>query len=574
MWNVNEKSIMESTRVTRAIPVVGDSAWVAERLQRLGVSLLRRANLNAGIELLRKAIGLDPRNANAQFNLGNALLQGGALADALSCYDRAIDVDGTFHDAKYNRALVLVKMERFHEALGDYDAVLHESPLHARAHANRGNVLRELKRYEEALDSYDSSLRLLPNNPEALCGRGAVLHDLLRYDEALQSYGRSLQLRPDYSEALSNRGATLRRLYRHQDALADHDHALFLKPRNIETLVNKGNVLREMGRVGEALQCFLDVQSIDPNANEGHMGEFFCRHLLGQLEISWRKYEWRTTGPKSPLQPRRFREPLWLGEFDLAGKVILLHAEQGYGDIVQFCRYAKKVSLLGATVLLEVPQTLEALLTSLEGVDRLVVRGADLPCFDCHCPLMSLPLVFETGLHNIPAEVPYLHCSEEKRSQWASRLGNKRGTRIGLAWSGNPDHDNDMNRSIALRDFAGLVSPGREFVCLQKEIRESDCATLGRLGTIRSYCDDLSDFCETAGLIANMDIVISVDTSIAHLAAAMGKPTWIMLPFNVEWRWLLDRDDSPWYPTVRLFRQTTPGDWHALVARLARNMPV
>ncbi|HSY29200.1 MAG TPA: glycosyltransferase family 9 protein, partial [Burkholderiaceae bacterium] len=280
----------------------------------------------------------------------------------------------------------------------------------------------------------------------------------------------------------------------------------------------------------------------------------------------------RPTSAQSHLFPRKFRRPLWLRKERLDGDTILLHGEQGYGDMIQFCRYVPLVAELGAKVLLEVPRPLARLMENLEGVDEVIVRGDQLPDFDYHCPLMSLPLAFDTRLETIPAKIPYLAANSGGRSVWQERLGDKSGPRIGIAWSGNPVHDNDRNRSIALDDFIEIVSESAQFVCLQKEVRPADHALLQQRSEILTFNEGVSDFQDTAELIANMDLVISVDTSVAHLAGAMGKPVWILLPFNVEWRWFLDRSDSPWYPTARLFRQQTPGNWKPVLAAIAREL--
>jgi len=544
----------------------------AERFHILGLAQLEKNRVALGIKLLHRSIEVKGDEAAVYFNLGNALCKINSLDEAIASFETALEIDASFTAARYNRAYVLVRLKRFDDALVDYNLVLLAQPEHAKAHLNRGNVLRELNRPQDALNSYERSLALMPTDPEALCGYGAALHDLGRYEEAVQRYTSALQLRPEYVDALSNRGASLRRLYRHTEALNDYECALTINPGNIATLVNKGNALRELCQVEEALHCFLAVQAIDPMCNEAHMGEFYCRHLLGEMKTSWEKYEWRRKDDQSPLARRQFSAPLWLGNFDVKGKVILLHAEQGFGDIIQFSRYSKLVSRLGAKVILEVPLAMERLLGKLEGVDQLIVRGAPLPHIDCQCPLMSLPLALGTTQESVPCDGPYLHCPQKIREAWRNRLVSGKGRRVGVAWSGNPAHDNDINRSISLQDFSELFSPAAQFCCLQKEIREGDLTVLRDIATVPSFCNNLTDFMETAGLIANMDLVVSVDTSVAHLAAAMGKPTWILLPFNVEWRWLLDRSDSPWYPTVRLFRQSIPGDWRHVITSVAHEL--
>ena len=263
---------------------------------------------------------------------------------------------------------------------------------------------------------------------------------------------------------------------------------------------------------------------------------------------------------------------MWLGDHAIAGKTVLLHAEQGFGDTVQFCRYAKLVAAQGATVLMEVQPPLKALLAKLEGVSQLLAYGEMLPAFDYHCPLLSLPLAFNTGIESIPAETPYLSPDPARIRQWEGKLGEKRLPRIGLVWSGRTDHKNDHNRSIPLADTAKLVSGHAELVSLQKEVRAADKLVLDIRQDIRHFGDELNDFADTAALVELMDVVITMDTAVAHVAGALGKPVWILLPFNPDWRWLLDRGDSPWYPTARLFRQPAIGDWDSVIQRVANEL--
>jgi hypothetical protein len=263
-----------------------------------------------------------------------------------------------------------------------------------------------------------------------------------------------------------------------------------------------------------------------------------------------------------------------LGEPAIAGKTVLLHAEQGYGDTVQFCRYAKRVAARGAAVVLEVPAALAALLAPLEGVHRLVVKGEALPVFDYHCPLLSLPLAFKTTLASIPAEIPYLRSDPIRVAHWRARLGPERRPRVGLVWSGSPGHKDDRDRSIPLAQVIELLSVPAQFVSLQKDVRSADRLILEGQGGVSHFGEALNDFADTAALIELMDVVIAVDTSVAHIAGAMGKAVWILLPRDPDWRWLLQREDSPWYPSARLFRQATAGDWAGVIRRVASALPV
>ena len=364
---------------------------------------------------------------------------------------------------------------------------------------------------------------------------------------ALASYDRALGLRPTYAQAHSNRGILLHEMRWMDAALASYDHALTLEPGLAEARYNRS----------------------------------MTRLALGDFTNGWIDHEWRWRLPDG--ERVRFEQAPWLGTEPLAGKVTFLHAEQGLGDVLQFCRYAKKVADLGATVILEVPEALSKLMLDLEGVSQVVARGEAPPPFDHHCPLMSLPLAFNTTLATIPAEVPYLRCSSDKVAAWQRRLGPKTRLRVGLVWSGGfrpeqpatwPVH---RRRNIPLAKFAPFKHPGIEFYSLQKgQPAESELSALTASSwagpRIVEYASEIKDFSDTAALIQNLDLVISVDTSTAHLAGALGKPVWILNRFDACWRWLVGRSDSPWYPTARLYTQASPGDWDGVIVHVTQDL--
>ena len=538
-------------------------------LHMLGVIALQSGNSQRGVELIGQALALDPLQADAHSNLGNGWLALGRPQEALACYEQALRLAPDSLDALNNRGNALRALARPQEALASYAEALRLRPGHADVIANRGNALLDLDRAEEALACYEEALRLRPDFADALNNRGIALRDLKRPQEALASYDRALRLRPDYAEALSNRGNLLLDLRRPQDALASFDLALRLKPDYGEALYNRGNALQALLRHEAALDSYAQALRLKPDYAEAHWNRSLSRLVLGDYERGFAEYEWRWKKKSPNPPPGPFKQPLWLGGEPLAGKTILLHAEQGLGDTLQFCRYVKQVAALGAEVVLEVQAALLPLLAGLAGAGRVVRRGEPLPAFDCHCPLLSLPLAFATRLDNIPAEAAYLQADPERAAAWRARLGGESGQpRIGLAWSGNPEHHNDHNRSIPLAEFARLAAGPGQFVSLQKQVREADLAALRERPDILHFGDELGDFADTAALVAHLDLVVAVDTSVAHLAAALGKPVWLLLPFNPDWRWLLGRDDSPWYPGMRLFRQAGLGDWGGVIDRV------
>jgi tetratricopeptide (TPR) repeat protein len=524
-----------------------------------------------------RAIAARPNYAEAHSNRGNALKELKRFGEALASYDRAITLRPDYAEAHSNRADALTALERFDEALGACDRALMLRPDFVEALANRGNALHELRRFGEALASHDRALMLRPDYAEAHSNRGNALHELKRFEEALASYDRALVLRPDFSEAHSNRGNALQELRRFEEAVASYDRALALRGDLAEAHSNRGNALKELARFDEALASYEAALAARPDFADAHFNEAMCRLLIGDLYRGWEKSEWRWETEQIRNGKRSFPQPLWLGSNEIAGKTILLHAEQGLGDTIQFGRYAPLVAARGARVILEVQRPLHDLMSTLSSAVQVVSSGDPLPDFDFHCPLLSLPLAFATQLDTIPSATRYLSADEGKTHAWRERLGRHDQPRIGLAWAGNPRKELpganriDGQRSIALDRLAPLFQvTACEFFSLQKgddAVRQLRDSALRQ--QVTDYTDDLHDFSDTAALIENLDLVISVDTSVAHLAGALGKPFWLLNRYNTCWRWLLGREDSPWYPTARLFRQDTTREWDPVIRRIA-----
>ena len=432
---------------------------------------------------------------------------------------------------------------------------------------NRGLALEKLQRPEDALGSFQQALVLNPGNAEACFNCANALHKLLRLEDALRLYDQAIALQADYAAAYSNRGTVLLEQNRLEEALSSYDTAIALNRENAETWFNRGCALQQLD---EAVTSYDQAIALKPDYADAYFNKALALLLGGQFRQGWELYEWRMQCEKLHAK-RSFPQARWTGAENLDGKTILLHGEQGLGDSIQFCRYANLVKQTGARVLLEVPRPLTALLKTLDGVDVVIEQGQPLPAFDYHCPLMSLPLAFRTELHTIPVAGPYLQSSANKRRQWQQRLGHKTRLRVGLVWRGSTVHKGDRARSLPLAEILPCLPPQLDYVSLQKEVREADQQPLHRSG-IRHYGEQLADFSDTVALCELLDIVVSVDTSVAHLAAALGKPTWILLPHAPDWRWLLDRSDSPWYPTARLYRQTRPADWGPVLERLSMDL--
>lgn len=432
----------------------------------------------------------------------------------------------------YDRANALEAQGQFAEALADFESLLLEKPDVALGWFQRGNILQRLERFGDAIMSYERALALDKALFEAWCGKGGALHRLDRFEEAVASYGRAIRLEPDYGEAFYNRGLSFTELGLYAEAISDYDRAVRL----------------------------------DAHADEARKNKAISLLVQGRLKEGWPLYEARARRKDERIAARS----QWQGQ-DISGKTLLLHHEQGLGDTIQFCRYARLCAARGAKVVMLVQTPLVGLLRQLAPEIRVIGPGELHPAFDFQCPMLSLPLAFATTLETIPANGPYLSADAAKMEEWRARLKPGAKPRIGIAWRGAPGHKNDARRSIPLEQWRGLLEANCDFIALQKEIEGADLDVAP--GRIAIFGGQQKDFSDTAAMIALTDLVVTVDTSIAHLAGAMGKPVFILLPFNPDWRWLLTRSDSPWYASATLFRQARIGDWAEVMERVKETLP-
>ncbi len=517
------------------------------------------------------AIACAQENAAAYSNRGISLQKLLRTNEALESYDLAIALQPDYADAHYNRGVTLQQIRRLDEALTSYDKAIAIKPQYANSYYNRGVVLQQMKQLEEALANYDIAITIDPKYADSYYNRGVVLQELNRIEEALNSYDKAIAAKPDHAAGYYNRGVMLQKLKRFEEALADYDHAIAMTPSHAEAYYNRGLTLQELRRLESAVVSYDNAIMIKPDYAEAYWNKSLALLLAGKFELGWALYEWRWTIDEIAKNKRSFKQPLWLGNEDIVGKKILLYTEQGLGDTIQFCRYAKLVKQKGATVILEVPQSLFGLLVGLDGVDELLEKGDDLPQFDYHCPLLSLPLAFRTRLDSIPSETPYIAGSARKLATWADIIGIKTRPRVGIVWSGSAIHKNDENRSLELRQILPYLPDCFEYFSLQKEIRDVDKEALAS-SSIHQYGEKLNDFADTAALCELMDLVISVDTSVAHLAGAIGKTTWILLPYARDWRWLLSFDHTPWYDAVELYGQEEDRQWAPVLNKVMRDL--
>jgi tetratricopeptide (TPR) repeat protein len=521
-------------------------------------------------ERYKRALVLKPDYAEAHMNLGNALQDLGRREEAVARYEHALALKSNYAEAHMNLGNALRCLGRPAEALAHCERSLACRPDYCEAHVGLGNALEDLGRFESAINEYRYALQLSSTHVGAHTNMANALHALDRSDEAIAHYLQALTINPDAVEAHVNLGNVLHDIGRVDEACLHYQRALALDPGYVEAHINFGALLETMDRPLEAMEQFEQALALTPAHAEAHVAKGLGLLRRGQFASGWQSYEWRWALKDFVQQKVHLSQPRWNGE-SLSGRRILLYAEQGLGDCLQFFRYIPLVIAAGGVIILEIPPALMRLGEALPGIEKLVVSGQPLPPFDCYCPLMSLPLPCATNYSTIPSEVPYLTVPHQAEQKASSYKWPAEGLRVGLVWAGNMKHKKDKSRSIPLTTFRSLFHlEGVHLFSLQigKPLEQLSGAT----GVIADLAPLISDMADTAAYVAQLDLVISVDTSVAHLAGALAKPIWILLAHHADWRWFTGRDHSPWYPTAKLFRQETPGNWNEVVDRVAEEL--
>jgi tetratricopeptide (TPR) repeat protein len=529
-------------------------------LDYFGVLAVQTGRLELAAGLLRRAIAGEPANAALWCNLGECLRKGGKYDEAIAALRESIRLNPDLAVAHNNLGTALGETLQLEAAVASYQRAIDLKPDYAPAHSNLGNALKDLGRLDHALAALHAAIALRPDDAESHNNLGVTLAAAGRTAEAIDAYGRAIARWPGYGNAWSNLGNALAAEGRHDEALAASGKAVELEPRNVQSHWNYAVIVLRSGDL-----------------------------LLGWQEYEWR---WRTQDyfprPSPRFHPPRVPTLHWTGGGGVAdadgkavsdptaaifGKTLFLHAEQGFGDTIHFCRYAPLAAARGARVILEVHPELHRLMQGLNGVETTIARGQTVPRFDLHCPLMSLPLAFRTTMQTIPADVPYLRPDAQLIERWSAIVGPRQGRlRVGLCWAGSPTHADDIDRSIALEQLAPLAGTDAIFFSLQKGPASAQAANPPAGMQLFDHTPRLEDFADTAALIANLDLVITVDTAVAHLAGAMGKPVWVLLRRLADWRWRDKGSETPWYPSMVLFRQEKRGDWGQVIARVARDL--
>jgi tetratricopeptide (TPR) repeat protein len=537
----------------------------AEAQFRAAAAPMQAGNLKRATAFLKRAIALDPKHLGAHNNLGIVHRMAGRTDAAIASFARALALDPAYVLGIVNLGTALRDKGRNADAIA---CLKHAAALEAEsfpAWFNLGNAYFAEGKFADAAAALRQALALKPDQPGAHNNLGQALHKLGRVEEAVAEYRRALELRPNDPGALFNLIMTLKNNFRLDEAADCCRRLIAASPRSAEAHNNLGAVIQAQGRIDEALACYRRAIALKTDYPDAQVNESILLLMCGDFEPGWKKYEWRWK--LKGYEPRGYRQPEWQGE-EIRGKTIVLHSEQGFGDTIHFARYAPMVVRRGAKVVVEVPSPLKNLIASLKAPLRVLAKGETLPHFDLYCPLGTLPRVFGTRIDTIPAQVPYLYADPAIVARWKTALGTDPGFKVGIAWAGNAQHTNDHNRSIKFERLRPLIeTPGVRWFSLQVGPHAADLAALAP-GRVTDLAPKLTDFNETAGALANLDLLISADTSVIHLAGAMGRPVWAMIPFIPDWRWQFARRDSPWYPSMRLFRQPAVDDWETVVARI------
>jgi tetratricopeptide (TPR) repeat protein len=547
----------------------------------LGTLLARRGDHERALQCFDRALALQPHHAALNANRGNSLKMLGRLAEAEESYSIALAIEPDNPITLHSRALVRYLLRRYAEALRDYEALAASGTEDAAAQVGRGATLVALQRYGEALPLLDRAAQRSPEDADAHIQRGVALLNSERNAEAVESFNRAIALRPNAPEVLNNRGMALALLGQLSSALDSFICSAAMGGATTESLTNTGIVLKLLGRYREAAVTFGRALARTPDDPSAQFALAFLHLTLGEFAEGWPLYESRFRVSALANPERQFGAPRWSGAESLAGKTLLVHAEQGLGDVIQFSRYLPLLAARGIRIVFEVMPSLKSLLSSLPGTIQLVGQGEPLPPVDFYCPLLSLPLVLNTRLETIPSQVPYLTADAGRNAHWAKRLQALAGLKVGIAWQGNPAVEKLIwarGRSIPLAALEPLARlPGVSLISLQKGpgIEQLHSASFtGRVLDLGAELDCGPDaFLDTAAAMASLDVVISSDTAIAHLAGALGVPVWVALAASPEWRWGIERSDSPWYPSMRLFRQSADRNWPQVVAAMAQALP-
>ncbi len=546
-------------------------------LHLLGTLAHQRGQNDVALDLVRRAIADDANVAEFHNTLGVILQALDKSQEALSAYRQAISLRPDYAETYNNMAMVLQSLGKCSQAIENYKQAAHLAPGCAEIHYNLGNALQAGARHSEAADSYERALKLKHGYAEAYNNLAITLREQGQIEQATENYRQAIRLEPDCVRFHSNLASILQHQGRLAEAVVHCERTVSLEPDCAEVYHNLASVLRDQGRCDEAVEQNRRAIRLRPDHAETHWNQAIAHLLNGDFSEGWKEYEWRRkTGSRASTYPHTHQKPRWNGEF-LAGKRLLVHCEQGLGDCIQFVRYLPMLKALGAVVIFEAWPSLCGLLKEFDGIDELVELSFERKTraqFDCCASIMDLPGIFGTTEKTIPASVPYIHADPARVEYWRRKLAGP-DFKVGIVWAGSARHANDHNRSCGLERFApiGKIEGIKLYGLQEGEPARQAVELVGKL-PMENLGEQFTDFTDTAAVIENLDLLISVDTAVLHLAGAMGKPAWGLLPFAPDWRWMLDRTDSPWYPTMKLFRQEEWGGWNSVFRNVAEELRV
>lgn len=538
---------------------------LAQALYNTGMIYRQQGQVDEGARLMERGLALAPDYIEGFLELGHTYLQLERHEQALECYKKALSATSLLDlpndrviEANFEYGNLLLGKQQVKDAIIHYLRALDMDQDKYGTWANLGNAYKELKQYEDAINCQMKAIRLQPEQAQPYGNLGLALKEFGDCRRAKEVYQEIIEIIPSANLPAIVQNDPYCEL---EVALNLIDHALSINDKGADFYLNKGVILEEMGRYAEAEECFDKTIALNSALTHGHFNKGIAALRQGRLKEGWEGYEARLRLEQFLNVSHLTAAPFWTGEV-LSDKVLLVHAEQGLGDTIQFIRYYKEVAARCQHVIIECPEVVKSLVEEISGSNNVYAAGTSLPKFDYQIPLLSLPRIFGTELDSIPAAIPYVHSDEVKAAYWSREVARYPGLRVGLVWAGGAVFAGNRFRSTSLSVFTSLATvQGVNFFSLQKgdPVKEAKNPPTGMI--VLNWSDRLQDFRDTAALIANLDLVITVDTSVAHLAGAMGKPVWVLVPFCSDWRWMLDRTDSPWYPSMRLFRQSQIGDW-------------
>lgn len=536
-----------------------------DTLYLLGSLESKNQNYQVAEILFSKALAINPESAEALYRLGMIFYQVKNTKKAIAHFQKSIQLNPKLTDAYNYLGTIHLELKEYKQALNYFSELTKLAPNRPEGFNNCGFALHKLKHYEKACACFTQALKIQPQYIDALNNLGMSLAAQNKHADAAEVYKRVIHQQPEYIVAYNNLGNSLQRLNLMKEAVESYKKAIQLNPKYAGAYNNLGHALKELGDIELAKAHYKRAMLLEPLKTDGYFYHGLCDLLTGHYDEGWLSYEfrWHIDSISEMAGKRKFTTPLWLGEESLTGKTILIYGEQGLGDILQFCRYAKLVANLGATVIVQAPSSLLPILRSVEGVHQAIGKTDPIPKIDYQCPVLSLPLAFQTTLDTIPAPAHYITAQPSKIEEWKDRLNGNGKKLVGVVWSGNSSFTGDFKRSLTLEQFilALPIDPSVQYVCLQQELREADKKTIARYPHLAFFGNQIKDFSDTAALVSLMDVVISSCTSVAHLSGAMGQKTWVLLSYVPDWRWLLHRSDSPWYPSATLYRQEKLGEW-------------